>query len=125
MNLPIEYRWLKAHNFNLLTPWYFVEPTDSSNGLRREYQIETGLDMIPFARRQDNDDIAGFKVVNGEVKKTVLSVHLTWTSRLEYEGFPRVKESADLFEWIKNTMLPDSQEWVDEDELKDIIENKN
>lgn len=59
MDLPIEYRWLKAHNFNVLTPWCFIEP-DDSDGIRSEYQKETGQDIIPFARRQDQDDIAGF-----------------------------------------------------------------
>lgn len=124
MDLPIEYRWLKAHNFNVLTPWYFIEPADS-DGIRTEYQKETGQDIIPFARRQDQDDIAGFKIINGEIQKTVLTVHLTWTSRLESKGFPRTSESSDLIEWIKDIMLPDSQEWMTEEELDDIIKDKN
>ena len=124
MDLPIEYRWLKAHNFNILTPWYFVEPADSS-GIRKEYQLESGNDIIPFARRQDNDDIAGFKVVNGEIQKTVLTVHLTWISKLERNGYPMTRESSDLIEWIKNIMLPESQEWMTEDELADMTKNKN
>jgi len=124
MDLPIEYRWLKAHNFNILTPWYFVEP-DNSLGIRKEYQNETGQDIIPFARRQDNDDIAGFKVIDGEIQKTVLTIHLTWTSKLERNGYPITRESSDLIEWIKKIMLPESQEWMTEDELADMTKNKN
>lgn len=127
MKLPIEYRWLKAHNFNLLTPWYFVEP-DDSNGIRKEYQAETGYDIIPFARRQDNDDIAGFKIINGEIKNTVLTVHLTWSSKRENNSYPISRESSDMMEWIKTIMLPESQKWMTEEELEeleDLIDNKN
>jgi hypothetical protein len=122
MELPIEYRWLKAHDFNILTPWYLIEP-DESSGIRKEYQAETGLDIIPFARRQDRDDIAGFKITEGEVQKAVMTVHLTWSSKLERKGFPSTRESSDLFDWIKVIMLPESQEWMTEDELEDIIES--
>ena len=114
---------VKSSRFNILTPWYFVDPFDSS-GIRNEYQKETALDIIPFARRQDNDDIAGFKVIKGEIQKTVLTVHLTWTSKPERNGYLRTKESSDLFEWIKNIKLRDSEEWMTEDELADIIKGK-
>lgn len=124
MELPIEYRWLKAHNFNILTPWYFIEPEDST-AIRTEYQKETGKDIIPFARRQDRDDIAGFKIIKGEMQSAVLTVHLTWTSRLESNGFPRTMESSDMIEWIKNIMLPDSQEWITEEDLNEILRNGN
>jgi hypothetical protein len=124
MDLPIEYRWLKAHNFNVLTPWYFIEPADST-GIRKEYQKETGQDILPFARRQDKDDIAGFKIINGEIQRIVLTVHLTWTSRLESKGFPSTRESSDMIEWIKDIMFPDSQDWMTEDGLDDILKNEN
>jgi len=123
MELPIEYRWLKAHNFNVLTPWYFVDPMNSE-GIRREYQAETGLDIIPFARRQDNDDIAGFRVEKGVIKKNVLSVHLTWSSKLERNGYPITRESIDLIEWVQDIMIPESKEWMAEEELEDIINSK-
>jgi len=123
MELPIEYRWLKAHNFNILTPWYLVDPNDSE-GIRKEYQAETGLDIIPFARRQDNDDIAGFRIEKGVIKKNVLTVHLTWSSKLESNGFPITRESNDIIEWIKSIMLLESLEWMTEEELEDIIEKK-
>ena len=124
MDLPIEYRWLKAHNFNILTPWYFIEP-DNSSAIRREYQNETGKDIFPFARRQDNDEFAGFLIINGVIQKTVLTVHLTWTTKLENNGFPLCRESSDLIEWLKNIMLTDTQEWITENELEDLIKNKN
>lgn len=124
MELPIEYRWLKAHNFNILTPWYLIDPLHFE-GIRSEFQIETGQDIIPFARRQDRDDIAGFKIINGEVQKIVLTVHLTWTSNPERNGYPATRESSDLIEWIKCIMFPDSQEWMGEDELIELLKNNS
>lgn len=122
MDLPIEYRWLKAHNFSALTPWYFIDPMDSF-GIRIEYQKETGQDIFPFAHRQDQDDIAGFKIINGQIQTTVLTVHLTWSSKLESNGFPRTKETSDMIEWIKDVMFPDSRDWMTEDELDDLLKN--
>jgi hypothetical protein len=45
MKLPLEYRWLKAHSFDGFTPWYLIDPNDSE-GLRKEYQLETGNDIM-------------------------------------------------------------------------------
>ena len=123
MKLPLEYRWLRAHKFNILTPWYFIEP-EKSNGLRKEFQTETGFDIIPFARRQDNDTFAGFKIHNGEIEKIVMTVHLTWSSKLEKNGFPKTKESIDMIEWLKTEMLPDSLDWMSEEELDELSNEK-
>ena len=94
MKLPLEYRWLKAHNFEGFTPWYIVEP-EKSEGIRKEYQLETGKDIIPFARRQDNDDIAGFDIMNGNPTSKVLTVHLTWSGKNESNGYPITKTSEN------------------------------
>ena len=122
MNLPLEYRWLKAHKFEGLTPWYLVDPMDS-NGVRKEYQLETGKDILPFARRQDNDDIAGFEVVNDQPTSKILTVHLTWSSKLERKGYPITKASKNIFSWISDTVIPATQEWMSEEDLLDIIED--
>ena len=119
MKLPIEYRWLKAHNFEGLTPWYFVEG-EISDGLANEYYLETGKEMIPFARRQDNDDIAGFEITEGVVTSKVLTVHLTWTSKLEQEGFPYTRISGDVFSWLIEVVFPETKEWITEAELERI-----
>lgn len=119
MELPIEYRWLKAHDFNLLTPWYFIAPEDSDE-FRKEYKKETGKDILPFARRQDNDDLAGFEVLNSTVRSKVITVHLTWSGKRENLAFPRTKESKDLLEWISVVVIPETKEWMTEEELKDL-----
>lgn len=123
MELPLEYRWLKAHGFEGLTPWYLIDPQDSEE-IRKEYQIETGKDIIPFARRQDNDDVAGFECVGSETTSAVITCHLTWASRLEVNGFPSIGESKDLFTWLSNVVIPATKEWMNEEELKEIESNQ-
>ena len=122
MKLPLEYRWLKAHNFEGFTPWYIVEP-EKSEGIRKEYQLETGKDIIPFARRQDNDDIAGFDIINRNPTSKVLIVHLTWSSKNESNGYPIVKTSENIFDWIKNGVIPATEDRMSEEDLEDLIDN--
>lgn len=121
MKLPIEYRWLKAHNFSGLLPWWFIE-TPGQEGLRAEYQKETGEDFYPFARRQDCDDVAGFKVVAGEIKNSVISVHLTWLGKSEKKTFPAKSEYKDIFSWLSEEVIPETSEWVTEEDLAELVE---
>ena len=122
MKLPLEYRWLKANGFEGFIPWYFIEDSFISE-LRSEYKKESGEDFYPFARRQDRDDVAGFIVFNGEVHKEVISVHLTWAGK-QVRGFPRKTIFKDIFEWIKNEVILDTSEWMSEDDLQDILNEK-
>ncbi len=123
LKLPLEYRWLKAHNFDGLTPWHIVEP-DKLKGIREEYRLETGNDILPFARRQDNDCIAGFEILNGTPTSKVLTIHLTWSRKKELNGYPITEVNRNLFEWIKNIVIPATEDWMSEEELEDIIENR-
>ena len=122
MKLPLEYRWLKANGFKGFVPWHLLEEPGKEN-LRLEYQKETGEDFYPFARRQDCDDVAGFKIINGNIVSSVISVHLTWTGKKEKEGFPARIEYKDMFEWLKKEVIPDTWDWMSEEDLEDIEEN--
>ncbi|WP_196887897.1 hypothetical protein [Aureivirga sp. CE67] len=124
MKLPIAYRWLKAHNFEGLRPWNFIDPLNSDN-LRKEYKLETGKDIIPFARRQDNDTFAGFEIVNDEIRDIVITVHLTWSSKMEPDPFPSSEISKDIFKWLEEIVFPDTKEWIDEEELRDVLDSEN
>ncbi|WP_211093462.1 hypothetical protein, partial [Flammeovirga agarivorans] len=124
MKLPIEYRWLKAHSFEGLRPWYFVDPS-KSEGLRKEYQLETGKDIIPIARRQDNDEFAGFEIIDNEIQNKVLTVHLTWSSKLERANYPSITESKSIFKWLEQVVIPETIDWINEDELEDILGTEN
>ena len=121
MQYPIEYRWLLAHKFAFLTPWYELDEKQVIS-FRNEYQKETNKDILPFATRQDNDDIAGFEVIDGEATRTVLTVHLPWSKKLEGDGYPSTVAIDNIFDWIAQVMFGDTQEWIDEDEIRDLLE---
>ena len=121
MEYPIEYRWLQAHKFVLLTPWFECDD-DMVKSFRNEYQRETNRDILPFATRQDNDDIAGFEVIDGNATSTVLTVHLTWSKKLETDGYPSTFVFENIFDWITKVMFADTEEWIDEDEIRDLLE---
>ena len=122
MKLPIEYRWLRAHRFEGLMPWWFIDEP-GQKGLRLEYQKETGEDFFPFARRQDRDDVAGFKIVNGEILSTVINVHLTWIGKREREGFPARTEYTNVFSWLSDVVIPETSDWVSEEDLIELEED--
>jgi len=73
-----------AHGLVRLTPWHLLDGDQSNSGLRREYTLEasggsvTERDILPFAHRQDCDDVAGFVVDSGKVRDEVIVVHLTY-----------------------------------------------
>lgn len=122
MELPIEYRWLKAHKFEGFLPWWFIEQP-GQEGLRLEYQKETGEDFYPFARRQDCDDVAGFKVIGGKILSEVVSVHLTWSGKREVEGFPSKSEYSDILAWLVQEVITETSDWISEEDLADLEEN--
>ena len=122
MKLPIEYRWLKANGFKGFVPWYLIDEPGQDK-LRVEYQKETGEDFYPFARRQDCDGVAGFMVINGDIQSSVVSTHLTWAGKREKNWVPGHGEYKDMFEWLKLEVIPDTWEWMSEEDIEDIEEN--
>lgn len=119
MKLPLEFRWLKANGFKGFVPWCLLDQP-GHEGLRKEYQLETGEDFYPIARRQDCDDVAGFEVVNGEILSKVINTHLTWSGKYELEGYPIREEYKDMFEWLMHDVIPNTWEWMSEEDLEDI-----
>jgi hypothetical protein len=122
LKLPLEYRWLKFHGFNGFRPWYLIEDLGSQS-LRMEYKAETGENFYPFAHRQDCDEYAGFVVANGEIQSAVVVVHLTWSRSREVKGFPTCTKFKNMFDWLKEVAIPDTYEWMSEEELKDLEED--
>lgn len=71
-----------------LEPWYILEPrqlTEKMKGLRERYPSR---ELIPFARRTDNDDVACFIDCNAQ---KVLVIHdfaaKGWEQRETYNTF--------------------------------------
>ncbi|RYZ01377.1 MAG: hypothetical protein EOO73_35730 [Myxococcales bacterium] len=104
-----------------------IENDEMSAGFRREYVLEVSggslpeRDMLPFAHRQDCDDVAGFVVDNGEVREAVIEIHLTYRGGPEIPGYPQAKRFASFWEWLKSA-IDDSADWCGEEELADLKE---
>jgi hypothetical protein len=119
MKLPLEYRWLKANGFKGFVPWQIIDEAQIA-ALRSEYRKETGKDFYPFAQRQDCDDVAGFKIENGMIESTVVFVHLTWSGKNENNGYPSHTEFSDMFGWLKEVVIADTEDWMSEEDLEDL-----
>ena len=50
---------------------------------------------------------------------------MTWNSKLERKGYPNTIVSTGIFEWLEYIVIPETKEWINEEELNDIINSKN
>lgn len=119
---PLPLRWIRAHGLKALTPWHLIEKEPEREALRREYSVEVSngsqpaRDIYPFARRQDQDDVAGFVIADGIVTEAVVVVHLTWTAAPERPGYPGTTRFENLWQWLKS-VIDDTAEWCSEEDL--------
>lgn len=83
----------KLVNLNLLDfeLWYLIEAEQAT---RRYYELQKryNRNLIPFARRDDNDDIACFEIGKGN---KVQLIHDFSSS-----GFEQRREFDDIWEWV-------------------------
>lgn len=129
--LPLSYRWIRANGLGRLIPWHFRDDPERVQLLRHEYRLEMDgtSDILPFAERQDREDIAGFIVVDGVIQDRVLEMHLTWAGArdmywlkpgeqpppLDLDKYPSFQD------WLVQVMLADSLEWQSEEDLTAIL----
>ena len=104
-NYPEGYKKLVELNLVDFDYWYFIPDSQFDyryNGMKERYPNRK---YIPFARRDDNDDIACFEEGRGDA---VIIVH-----DFASEGYEERNTYADIWDWVKAAV----------DEL--IAENKN
>jgi len=80
-------------NFNI---WFLMEKEQATsiyNGMKERYP---NRNLIPFAKRADNDDTACFEIGKGN---KVQLIH-DFTS----EGFEQRKEFNDFWEWVESAI---------------------
>jgi hypothetical protein len=124
--LPLLYRWVRAHGTRGLTPWHFLDQDRDRQriqSLRKEYALEVGgtPDILPFAVRQDMDTIAGFVFEAGVVKDVVVTVHLTWAGKKELPGWPAQGPQQSFQQWVTEVLIADAAEWMSEEDLEEIL----
>jgi hypothetical protein len=85
-----------------LEPWWIIEGAvlrEKLNGLRKRYPNRV---LIPFAQRQDNDDVACFE---GNAQGSVVVIH-------DYAsiGWEQRKVFANFYAWLRQA-VEDMIEW--------------
>lgn len=90
--------FIKALELNLLNfdLWYIMNEEmtiDRLNGLRERYPSRK---LIPFAKRDDNDDIACFEIGKDE---SVQIIH-----DFSSEGYEQRKKYDDFWDWLKDAI---------------------
>ena len=125
-SIPLPLRWALAHGIKSLTPWQFLNESEHIENLRAQYRREVSggsqaiSDCLPFASRQDCDDVAAFVIANDIVTGEVIDVHLTWASGPERPGYPGLERYPDFWAWFKSA-VDASADWATELDLDDII----
>jgi hypothetical protein len=90
--------FLKTVELNLVDfdIWYIMDGEQVKlriDGLRKRYPKRM---LVPFARREDNDDVACFEMGKG---RKVFVIH-DYAS----EGWERRKEFSDFWSWLEDTI---------------------
>jgi len=126
---PLSYRWFIARNLTYLEPWYFTEhgkpslgepPSIRDNNFARQFRLETGaaFDVCLFARRQDRDDFAFFVVEGTDILDKVVTIHLSFSQRMELKTPLKIDEATLSFtDWVRDIALPDIADWMTEEDL--------
>ncbi len=91
---PRGYWKLKELNLTDFYFWYFIPENqlcNRINGLNDRYPKRK---LIPFARRDDNDDIACFEIGKGE-KVQIIHDYAS-------QGYEQLKEYENIWLWVKD-----------------------
>lgn len=109
---PKGYAWLLQQHmvgfeaFSQLQPWYYLDQTSVFEVRRVWPNGPYDGDLVAFARRQDNDDIACFHVLQGNVQ-AIMVIH-GWTTA----GYAVVQTYPTFWDWLK-AVVDDIAEWVE------------
>lgn len=123
MQPPLSYRWLRANRILHLIPWHFIDEEEGRLASER-FRVEhpEGWILYTFARREDCDDFAGFRVIDGNVTEQVVYFHPSFA-----KGFNEhiVSNSyPDLWAFFREVVIPDSATWYTDFDVQDL-EQKN
>jgi hypothetical protein len=101
---PCGYTWLLERKmvafkpFGALQPWYYIKRDEIINLRERWPNGPSKIELIAFARRQDNDDIACFGLEADGVVSVVV-VH-GWTD----SGYDIAARYATFWDWLKSVV---------------------
>ncbi len=110
INFPQGYFWLNDRGiighkeFSQLQPWFYLDECDCFF-VNVKWKNITNDNLFAFARRQDNDELACFKL---DATGSVISVIIIngWSS----DGFDLIQEYPDFWAWV-HQVIDDVKEW--------------
>ena len=131
--LPLAYRWFLNKGLSNWEPWYFMENAGATTvdvdvsqeaAMARQFMIESGAEDFGvhlFARRQDCDDFAFFVVKDRVIEDRTINWHLSFANKLELKSPLRYGDltSRSFIEWVRDTALPDVEDWMSEEDMSD------
>jgi hypothetical protein len=97
---PSAYQWIVRHHTigdrpsTQLSPWYRLPDAEIFSASQR-WPKGDGRNLVVFARRQDNDDLACFSVTE-DVVTGIVVIH-GWTG----SGYDVLAEYATVWDWLK------------------------
>ena len=125
---PLDYRWLRLHGFRTMTPWRCMDDPDEVTAIRKEFLVEVGggsipvPDILPFARNDASDDVAGFIQRQGEVTGEVCVAHLTFRGAAEVSDYPRHEIYPSIWEWV-TMVFEETRHWCQPQAVQDLEES--
>lgn len=124
IQFPKAYDWFIQNKivgfvpFSQLQPWYFLSQQEMF-WANNKWHSSKSLQLLVFARRQDNDDFSCFSIESNKV----VAIHIIhgWTK----DGFDVIATYTNMWEWF-HSVLDDIKEWVDimGDEIQMARENE-
>ncbi len=104
--MPAQYRWVLEKGlagvkpFTALQPWYFLQGADVFSVNAKWPSGPSKTELLAFARRQDDDDIACFEMIATETHSVV--VIQGWTAC--GEGYEVVRRYPSFWDWLKSVV---------------------
>ncbi|HEY1173845.1 MAG TPA: hypothetical protein VGH19_20940 [Verrucomicrobiae bacterium] len=114
---PTALRWFLVQELNSFTPWHFIkEPEEMAFAAKvfHHEDVHAG-EVFVFARRQDCDDFAGLKIIDGRITDEVIYFHPVFTDTSKPS--PRtwnilVGCFEDTFAFVTQVVVPDMKDWA-------------
>lgn len=114
IHFPIGYRWLNKKNiigtneFSQLEPWFYLDK-DKCFLVNEKWPGIINYRLFAFAKRQDNDEIACFKINDAGLCEGVCLIN-GWTPG----GFDIIKYYPSFWDWV-HLVVQDISEWVEQE----------
>lgn len=94
---PGEYERIKDLNLVNLDPWFMLEGELLEHRIKGMQERYPGEDIVPFARRADNDDVACWAKEGGNDKVYLVHDYSDW-------GWKNRKIFNSFWDWFKQSI---------------------